>query len=117
MSSRQGHRLFFGWVWDRFLAPELKKIIAGNWVPDPKGTAVHGARWHRHYADSGRAYFCGEQAKIEAARDELMKGQKIIYSGPMSDRDGKERIAAGKSMPDADLWKMDWFVKGVASQQ
>jgi hypothetical protein len=46
-----------------------------------------------------------------------MNGEKIIYSGPMSDRDGKERIPAGTSMSDPDLWKMDWFVKGVASQQ
>ena len=53
----------------------------------------------------------------EAERAELLAGKKILYSGPLSDRDGKERIAAGSVMPDADLWKMDWFVKGVKTQQ
>jgi len=25
------------WVWDRYFIPELKKIEAGNWTPDPYG--------------------------------------------------------------------------------
>ena len=37
--------------------------------------------------------------------------------GPLNDRDGKPRIAAGSTIADADLWKMDWFVDGVVSQQ
>ncbi|MCI8213015.1 hypothetical protein AUC61_26110 [Pseudomonas sp. S25] len=106
------------WVWDRFLAPELKKIIAGNWVPDPKGALLSMEQGGTDITLTAGEHISAEnKQKIEAAREELMKGQKIIYSGPMSDRDGKERIAAGTSLPDADLWKMDWFVKGVASQQ
>ncbi len=55
--------------------------------------------------------------KIEAERAELLAGRKIIYSGPMADRDGKERIAAGQHLSDPDLWKMDWFIEGVMTQQ
>ena len=39
-----------------------------------------------------------------------------MFAGPLSDRDGKERVAAGKVLGDADLWKMDWYVKGVIAQ-
>jgi len=35
----------------------------------------------------------------------------------MLDRDGTERIAAGEVMADPELWQMDWFVKGVITQQ
>jgi len=52
-----------------------------------------------------------------AAREELLKGEKKIYAGPMVDRDGTERIAAGEVMADPALWQMDWFVKGVITQQ
>ncbi len=52
-----------------------------------------------------------------AERDELLAGRKIIYSGPLADRDGKERVAAGQQLSDPDLWKMDWFVEGVKTQQ
>ena len=32
------------------------------------------------------------------------------------DRDGKERVAEGQVLSDADLWKMDWYVPGVITQ-
>ena len=53
---------------------------------------------------------------ILAERDALMKG-KSIYAGPLNDRDGKLRAPAGKVLSDADLWKMDWYVKGVLTQK
>ena len=40
---------------------------------------------------------------------------KQVYAGPLADRDGKERVKAGENLSDADLWAMDWFVKGVES--
>jgi hypothetical protein len=53
---------------------------------------------------------------IQAERDALLKG-KQIYAGPLLDRDGKQRVAAGQVLSDGDLWKMDWFVKGVVTQK
>ena len=41
----------------------------------------------------------------------LLKGEMQIYAGPMLDRDGTERIAAGEVMADPALWQMDWFVR------
>lgn len=106
------------WVWDRFLGPELAKIIAGNWVPQPNGALLSMAQGGTDITlTAGEQISAENRQKIQQAREQLMKGETIIYSGPMSDRDGKERIAAGKALSDAELWKMDWFVKGVASQQ
>jgi hypothetical protein len=57
-----------------------------------------------------------QAAKVMAERDALMKG-KHVYAGPLVDREGKERVAAGQVLSDADLWKMDWYVKGVITQK
>ena len=54
--------------------------------------------------------------KIMAARKGIIDG-KHVYAGPLSDRDGKERVAAGSVLSDGDLWKMDWFVQGVITQK
>jgi hypothetical protein len=35
----------------------------------------------------------------------------------MKDTAGTERIAAGKAIEDAALWKMDWYVPGVIAQK
>jgi basic membrane lipoprotein Med (substrate-binding protein (PBP1-ABC) superfamily) len=104
------------WTWDKFLAPELKKIEAGNWQPSPYG-AFPGIK------DGGTDIAWGKvtvpkdvMAKVTAERQAIIGG-KQIYTGPMSDTSGKEELAAGKSIDDGGLWKMDWFVPGVIAQK
>ena len=106
------------WVWDRFLGPELKKVIAGNWTPAPNGALLSMEQGGTDITLTKDPIISADnRQKIEAERAELLAGRKIIYSGPMADRDGKERIAAGQRLSDPDLWKMDWFVEGVMTQQ
>ena len=35
------------------------------------------------------------------------------FTGPIIDEAGTERVGTGLTIPDADLAKMDWYVKGV----
>jgi len=105
------------WVWDRFLAPELKKIMAGNWKPMEYGALLSMEQGGTDIACCGKAVSEEDETKIMAQRDELLKGEKLIYAGPLSDRDGNEKVAAGESLSDGDLWSMDWFVTGVINQQ
>ncbi|ODN71118.1 BMP family ABC transporter substrate-binding protein [Methylobrevis pamukkalensis] len=104
------------WVWDKFLEPEIQKIVDGTWEPSPYG-AFLGIK------DGGPDITCCGAAvpkeiadKVMAERDAIIAG-KQIYAGPLKDRDGKERVAAGAVIGDGDLWAMDWFVDGVVSQQ
>jgi basic membrane protein A len=103
------------WVWDKFLGPELKKIIAGGWKPSPYGAFIE-------MKEGGTDVTLGKEipkdklALIMAERDAIIKG-KQIYAGPLSDIDGKERVAKGAVLSDADMWKMDWVIKGVTAQK
>src|SRR5882672_3767019 len=97
------------WVWDRFLAPELKKVMAGNWQPSPYGAFIPMSQGGTDIACCGPAVPKESAAKVMAERDALMKG-KHVYAGPLADREGKQRVAAGQVLSDADLWKMDWYV-------
>ena len=104
------------WTWDKFLTPELKKIEAGNWQPNPYG-AFPGIK------DGGTDIALGNVAvpkdvvaKVMAERQAIIDG-KQIYTGPMTDTSGKEVLAAGKSIDDAGLWKMDWYIPGVIAQK
>ena len=42
-------------------------------------------------------------------------GTYEVFTGPISDQSGKERIAKGQRMEDKDMLVMDWYVKGVQS--
>lgn len=104
------------WVWAKYLTAEIKKIEAGNWKPSPYGDFVS-------IKDGGTDIACCNTVvpkdvvdKVMAEREAIING-KHVYAGPLSDRDGKERVAAGQNISDADLWKMDWYVKGVITQK
>ncbi len=105
------------WVWDRFLAPELKKVMAGNWKPAENGALLSMEQGGTDVACCGKAVSEEDKATIMAAREELLNGEKLIYAGPLSDRDGNVKAAEGESLDDGQLWSMDWFVKGVITQQ
>ena len=47
---------------------------------------------------------------------DITAGKKHPFAGPVTDQDGKVRVAAGKVMGDEELEKMDYFVQGVASK-
>lgn len=104
------------WVWDRFLEPEIKKIIAGEWTPPAYGAFLSIKDGGTDIACCGEAVPKDAADKITAEREAIVNG-KQVYAGPLADRDGKERVPAGQVLSDADLWKMDWFVKGVVSQK
>jgi basic membrane protein A len=104
------------WVWDKFLVPEIKKVIAGNWKPAPYGAFIPMSEGGTDIACCGPAVPADKVKVIMAERDAIMKG-KHVYAGPLADRDGKQRVAASAVLSDADLWKMDWYVKGVVTQK
>jgi basic membrane protein A and related proteins len=105
-----------GFVWDRYLAGEIKKISAGGWKTHPFG-AFMGIK------DGGTDIACCNGIvpkdivdKVMAERDAIIKG-KQVFAGPLKDGAGKERVAAGAVLTDAELWKLDWFVPGVITQK
>lgn len=104
------------WVWDSFLAPEIKKIEEGTWSPSPSGAFLGIKDGGTDIACCGKAVLPDAVDKIRAERQALIDGKKL-FSGPLKDRDGHERVAAGQVLSDQDLWKMDWFVDGVIAQQ
>ena len=104
------------WTWEKFLSPELKKVAAGNWEPSPYG-AFPGIK------DGGTDIACCNAAvpkevvdKVMAERDAIIAGKKI-FTGPIKDIAGTERVAANASLDDGGFWKMDWYVPGVITQK
>lgn len=100
------------WTWERFLKPEIDKIVAGKFEPAPYGAFLSIADGGTDISALGSSVSDDLKAKVMAERDAIIAG-KHVYAGPLKDRDGKERVAAGKVLSDGDLWAMDWFVEGV----
>ena len=55
-----------------------------------------------------------EVAKMAAAAEaDIKAGKNLVFTGPVKDQSGAEKIAAGKSMDDGALSGMQWLVQGI----
>jgi basic membrane protein A len=56
---------------------------------------------------------------VKAAAQKIVDGTKDgsykVFTGPINDQSGAEKVPAGTVVPDGDLLKMDWYVEGVKS--
>ena len=55
-------------------------------------------------------------AMVKKAEGEIAAGKLNPFTGPMKTNDGREVLAAGKTITDADLSKMDYYVEGVVGK-
>jgi simple sugar transport system substrate-binding protein len=53
------------------------------------------------------------QDLVKKTEGDIRAGKFHPFTGPVKDNEGKERIAAGKTIDDATLNKMDYYVEGV----
>jgi basic membrane protein A and related proteins len=100
------------WVWDRYLALELPRIAAGTWQGGNNDLLA--------ITKGGTDIACCNEAvkhdtftKLLDERDHIIIDGKQVFAGPLVDSNNKERVPAGGVLSDAELWKMDWYVKGV----
>lgn len=104
------------WVWGKFLSPELAAIKAGTWKPAQYGNFGGIDKGGTDIACCNKAVPADIADRVKAARKEIIDG-KDVFAGPLKDRDGTERVAAGAHLTDAQLWGMNWYVPGVTTSQ
>jgi basic membrane protein A and related proteins len=104
------------WTWEKFLIPELKKVEAGNWQPNPYGAFPGIKEGGTDIACCNAAVPKDVVAKVMAERQAIIDG-KHVFAGPLKDTAGKEVVAAGQNLSDGGLWKMDWYLPGVIAQK
>lgn len=66
----------------------------------------------------GKAVSAKAKAHADKVRAQFMKGDFVVYQGPIKDNTGKEVIPKGKGYSQTDIWleSMDWLVEGVVGK-
>ncbi len=98
-------------IWSGYYIDRVRAVLEGIWTPDDT--------WEGFNKDMVRlAPF--NPATPPAVKAEALKAEAAIkaktlhpFAGPIRDQSGKERVPAGKTLSDAELLKMNWFVEGV----
>ncbi len=105
------------WNWGVFYTQAVQQVMDGTWV-----SSQYWGGWKDGVVDlSPIGAMVPEDVKAMAATeiDAFRAGESTIYTiftGPLVDQDGTERIAAGVAMTDEELLSMDWLVEGVEAE-
>ncbi len=97
--------------WGDLYIKTARDVAAGTWRP----TNIWGG------IKEGMIKLAPLNSAIpQDVKDQVVKIEKDIaagkfhpFAGPVKDQDGKVRVAAGKTMSDDEMQKMDFYVEGV----
>jgi basic membrane protein A and related proteins len=98
--------------WSPAYMEAAQRTLAGTWTPT--------ARW-RGLGPSGFVKMTTQNpalppevvALMADKQKAIIEGKFHPFTGPIKDQSGKERVAAGAAMPDAQLAGIDWLVEGA----
>lgn len=97
--------------WGPHYVKSAQAVIDGTWAP--------GDTWEGLKEDVVQMGPYGAKvpedvrAAADAVREGQIDGSFHIFTGPIKDNTGAERVPAGVTMTDAELLAMDWYVEGV----
>ena len=100
------------WHWNVYYKDQIQKIIDGTWSSSSYWAPMSDGIVSLDKLSALTAE--GTQEKIDAAREKIISGEWDVFTGPIKDNTGAEKIAAGQKMSDDDMYNhFDWFVEGV----
>ncbi len=99
------------WNWGPFYQSIVKQVQAGTWKaeaswPGMETGIVDLAPFSSMVPED-------VQNLVNAKKAEITAGKAKVFTGPISDQNGRVKIAAGASADDKTLLGMTWFVQGV----
>ncbi len=99
------------WNWVPFYEDVVAKVRAGTWKSGSYWPGIETGIVD--LSPFGPMVPKDVQDKVLARKKEIVEGKYVVFHGPVTDQDGRIRIAEGKAPADKELLEMDWFVKGV----
>ena len=104
------------WSWSKVYLDYATMISKGTKIPNLiRGGFKEGLVKSSPY---GKAVTAKARAHADEVRAQFMKGDFVVYQGPIKDNTGKEVIPKGKGYAQTDIWleSMDWLVEGVVGR-
>ena len=97
--------------WGVYYVQEAKRVLDGTWKA---GETHWGIKEGIVVLSPLNPAVPADVAKLfDDRKKAIVDGSLVPFAGPLKDNEGKERIAAGSSMPLPDLLAINWYVEGV----
>ena len=100
--------------WGDYYTKVAQSVIDGKWQPDNVWGGIKDGMIK--LAPFNKVVPPDVVAQVKKAESEIAAGKLNPFTGPMKNNEGKEVLAAGKTIGDAELLKMDYYVEGVVGK-
>ncbi len=97
--------------WGDYYTKRAQAQLAGTWKPDNVWGGIKDG--FVALAPFNPVVPKDVQEAVNKAKAGIVAGTVSPFAGPIKDNEGKERLAAGKTLSDEDLNKMNYYVEGV----
>lgn len=99
------------WNWGPYYVNTVKAVLDGTWKTEqywgPMSEDI------ANLGPYGPMVSDEIKAAVDVKKQEILGGQWDVFTGPIKDNTGAEKVAAGQKMSDPDMLSMLWFVEGV----
>jgi simple sugar transport system substrate-binding protein len=100
--------------WGDYYTRVAQSVLDGKWQPDNVWGGIKDGMIK--LAPFNKIVPPDVVAMVKKAEGEIAAGKLSPFTGPMKTNDGREVLAAGKTLTDAELSKMDYYVEGVVGK-
>ncbi|MDE1179771.1 BMP family ABC transporter substrate-binding protein [Paraburkholderia sp.] len=98
--------------WDVYYSHLVDQVQSGKWTNAPVWWGMKEKALDLE--DINKDAVSATAQKAEAQKhDDIRTGKFDVFAGPIKDQSGAIKVAAGKSLSDAELSRLNWFVEGV----
>jgi len=99
------------WNWGPYYTKTVEAVKAGTWKTEQfLGNMADGTM---ALAPLGESVPQDVKDLVAAAQDKIIKRELNVFTGPIKDQSGAEKVAAGVSLTDGEVLGLNWFVEGV----
>ncbi|MFD1775612.1 BMP family ABC transporter substrate-binding protein [Paenibacillus rhizophilus] len=99
------------WNWGPYYTKTVKSVIDGTWKNEQySGDMADGMI---DLAPFGNKVPEDVQKLVADAKAKIISGELNVFTGPISDNQGNEKVPAGKSLTLEEVLGMNWLTKGI----
>lgn len=99
------------WNWGKFYVEQVNAVKNGSWAPTNYwGGMADNIVTLAPLTDVAPE---GAQEKVDEYKAKIIDGSFKVFAGPIKNQKGVVVVEEGKTMTDAEMLSMDWFVEGV----
>jgi basic membrane protein A len=99
------------WNWGLFYKKAIEEVAHGTWNNTPVWWGMREGILE--LAPVANFIPVTIKKSVEEKKQHILNGDFDVFSGPIKDNMGSERVLAGKSMSDKEKLSFDWLVEGV----